>query len=476
MLNLIKTMKNHKNYKILYLLHEMSHREFESKVFLGLEFLKKGWKVYVLQRNFFFLNLDNLPAGLVIYKSSVPSDLKIFKDIKKKNHKLVCLDEESISEFKSGHELNLKYGEDALRYLDLLIVTHDRTIKILNKKFKFLKKKLFKSLHPRFDFISFINKYKDPMSEKIKKDYKNFVFLPTTFYCNHLMGKNGFKRVYEEAFVKLNKKQNIFLEKLYNRDKIFIKKYTDLFHYFGKKLKNINFVLRPHPMENIDYWKKFEKKFNNFKIDYRYPSFYYQKAADSIVQFNSTIAFESFFLNNRSLQYQPINDTKDNYQTQIYGIEKFIKKIKTKKNMVKEVLARASKKRINNQKPNDFQSKHSKAIFRRIQALGINKNYTGKIFFPKKTNIKNIYRYILYFLSKFYILNLLPQKILNGKLKILRKKFIPIHANFFIYKSIKYYSVSEERFNFINKIARIFLKTKNFNIKRIYQNNFELVK
>ena len=58
----------------------------------------------------------------------------------------------------------------------------------------------------------------------------------------------------------------------------------------------------------------------------------------------------------------------------------------------------------------------------------------------------------------------------------MRKEFIPIHKSFFAYKSIKYYKVSEERFKFIDKVGKIFLKSKNFKIKKIYQNNFELIK
>ena len=58
---------------------------------------------------------------MVFYKSSVPADLKIFKNIKKAGHKLICLDEESIAEFESAYDIKLKYGTQALKYLDLLI-------------------------------------------------------------------------------------------------------------------------------------------------------------------------------------------------------------------------------------------------------------------------------------------------------------------------------------------------------------------
>ena len=460
-----------KIYKIVYLLHEISHREFESKVFLGLEFLKNNWKVYILQRNFFFLNLDKLPSGLVFYKSSVPADLKIFKNIKKAGHKLICLDEESIAEFESAYDIKLKYGTQALKYLDLLIVTHHRTIKILKKKYKFIKNKLLRCLHPRFDFINFLNDNDDPISIKIKKKFKKFIFLPTTFYCNHVMGKSGFKRMYEEAFNKITNKQNSFLEKLYNRDKLFINKYKELFAILSKKLKNFNFVLRPHPTENVTYWRKFSKKFNNFEIDNEYPSFYYQKVAKAIIQFNSTIAFESIFFKKKSLQFQPINNVSLNKNFDIYAINKVIKKIKSETGIIKEILNLVHKKKRIKKK---FQNIYSQKIFNHIRIFNIKSSYDKQIYFPKKFSYKIIYKYILFLLSNLYILDLLPQKFLIGKFKILRREYIPIHKKFFSYRSIKYYKITTERFNFINEVGKKYLKNQNFKINIIFQNNFEL--
>ncbi len=469
-------MKPKKTNKILYMLHELSHREFESKVFFSFEFLKNNWKVYLLQRNFFFFNIKNLPPGVVVYKSAVPSDNLHFKKIKSAGHVLVCLDEESIAEFNSAHSINLKYGEEALKNLDLLVVSHNRSKKIILKKFPFLKTKIISCQHPRFDFIKYLYNSKDPISERIKKKYGRFVFLPTTFYCNHIMGKHGFIRMYEEPFKKLNHKQKKFLKKLYKKHEILIKQHKELFLYLGKKIKNIKFILRPHPSENDNYWKKLFNDKKQFIFDSTYPSFYYQKVADSIIQYNSTIAFESMVFKKKSLQYDPVNQINSNKDLQIFDLKKNIKSFSNKESLAIHI-DKSEKYNVFKRKKNyDLKKLNSKKIFNNLKRFNFSSDYSKKILFYNLSPLKVISRYILYFLAKFKILNLLPQKFLSGKLKILKKPYISIHLNHFKYVSKKYKTISEDQLDFIKDAGKKYLRNPNFKIKRIIDNNFEVNK
>ena len=63
--------------KNLYLLSEITNREFESKVLLALEASNFNIRTFVLDRNFFLENIKKFKPGLVLYKSVVETDEKI---------------------------------------------------------------------------------------------------------------------------------------------------------------------------------------------------------------------------------------------------------------------------------------------------------------------------------------------------------------------------------------------------------------
>ena len=68
--------------KNLYCLFEISDREFESKLLLSYYAIRKGFRSFILDRAFFFENINSFPEGIVIYKSIVASDEKLIKQIK----------------------------------------------------------------------------------------------------------------------------------------------------------------------------------------------------------------------------------------------------------------------------------------------------------------------------------------------------------------------------------------------------------
>ena len=80
--------------KNLYLLSEITNREFESKVLLALEASNFNIRTFVLDRSFFLENIKKFKPGVVLYKSLVETDEKIIDLIKKYGHKFFCLDEE----------------------------------------------------------------------------------------------------------------------------------------------------------------------------------------------------------------------------------------------------------------------------------------------------------------------------------------------------------------------------------------------
>jgi surface carbohydrate biosynthesis protein len=475
--------------KNLYLLYEIADREFESKSLLAYKAAINGWRVYLLDRNVFINNIAEFYPGAVIYKSLVPSDRKLIRLIKNNNHYFFCIDEEGILQWDEEYKLKIRYGQESLNLCDVLFLLNKKQEKLLKNNYNLKKSnKLHTIGYPRIEYLELLKKYKEQnyISNEIKKKFKKFVFLPTSFPSNHLMGFGGLLRSYEEAIEKkFNRKQELFFKGIYKNIEIMEKKYNELFHYLFSNLKNVNFVIKPHPTENFLTWKKEYKKYDNVFIDSEYPSIYYLVSSIITIQYGSTISAESYVLGKKCIEYNPkINRNLNKFQLKDH--RKFIEIIRDKKKIKNFIL-----KKIQFYNSEEKSYRKSDLINHKYLKLGnfpsekiikILNTYkdiprTGTVnfrisFFVKKNNV---YKFILWVISKTYLLNLLPQKILKGKFRVLRREFRILHANYYNYKKRKDRYVSKNRVEMIKNIFNSEFNNKikyDICIKRIHLNNF----
>ncbi len=475
--------------KNLYLLYEIADREFESKSLLAYKAAINGWRVYLLDRNVFINNIAKFYPGAVIYKSLVPSDRKLIRLIKNNNHYFFCIDEEGILQWDQEYKLRIRYGQESLNLCDVLFLLNKKQENLLKNNYNLKKNnKLYTVGYPRIEFLELLKKYKKQnwISREIEKKFKKFVFLPTSFPSNHLMGLRGLLRSYEEAIEKkLNKKQDFFFKGIYKNVKIMEKKYNELFYYLFSNLKNVNFVIKPHPTENFITWKRKYKNYKNVFIDSEYPSIYYLASSIITIQYGSTISIESYVIGKKCIEYNPkINLNLNKFQLKDH--RKFIKIIKDKKKIknliLKKIKIYNSEEKshtksdlINNKylKLGKFPSDKIIKILNTYKDISRTKTVNFRISFFVNKN--NIYKFILWLISKTYFLYLLPQKILKGKFKILRREFRIFHVNYYNYRERKDRYVSENRLEMIKNIFNSEFNNKiknNLYIKRIYHNNF----
>ena len=114
---------------------------------------------------------------------------------------------------------------------------------------------------------------------KLKK-YRKFVFIPSSFsYFDSYQFQND--DVSEDVYFKTFLKKYITSNKLYKEYKVQKKRIKDLKENYdvfldllldiSKRKKNLNFVLRPHPTQDINKIKnKLKKKPKNLHIVYKY--------------------------------------------------------------------------------------------------------------------------------------------------------------------------------------------------------------
>lgn len=240
----------------VYLTIEMKQRELESKCLLAIKLIEKGYSVVIGQQWAIFKELHKLPKGIVFFKSYHKIYDSSIKLAKKCGHKVIVHDEELFLQFP---EQTFSESIDAgiREYIDAILVNSKSEREILiSKGFD----NLINFGNPRLELLQQVGKkiYSSKITE-IKKKHGNYVLINTNFgTINSSWGDIEKVRAAQEQAGYIKKGSNKIFDATIRAEKYADKVITEI---VTSTKVNINFIIRPHPSENIEYWRY---KFSNF--------------------------------------------------------------------------------------------------------------------------------------------------------------------------------------------------------------------
>lgn len=421
-------MQNKKN---LIILIEIKKRELISKLVLSEFALKKKYRIFIGNTSSYFWALKKkvLPKGIILLKSIEQKDIKFLTECKKNNFHVVCQDEEGGQAITSiDNFFKHRVSHKTLEIISSFYSWGKLDNKYPIKKFKKYKSKFKLTGSPRIDLLNKkLNILFQQDVKQLKKKYKNYVIMCTNFGLS-----NGFSKDHEKIKMRglKEKSQQIWLKNYLEEERKLMFEFIDLCNFLSKSFKNLNFILRPHPSENISTYKKYIKS-KNVIITNEGNSVTWIRGAIAHIHNGCTTGFEAFALKKRVFSYEPF---KLKFIDNIVS-NKVSYKMKNKKNFTKEI--------FNNKKPN-FYNLNKKNIFNQ------------RFRFENELNCKEI-------IKNFDELNSCKTKFEYDYKKFLFKKFKQlIEFKIFDYQlKSKYYKEKNKMINY-NEIVNFFKKNKNF--------------
>lgn len=277
----------------IYITVENFNREAHAKLLLSYFALKKKYNVVIGEKNELRPILDKFPKGIIIEKSLGPGLKNFMRVWKKHGHKIIGLDEEALTYFSDQQYFNVNLEKNIQKYADRLILLGDNHRKTISKV---LPKKYYEVIgNPRYDL--YLKKYRNVFDlevKNIKKNYKKYILI-TSRFGNVFMNRKSIGKM--KKLLDINyQKQSEYLAPL------FVKLSIDLAKKYPKK----NFIIRPHPSESIEFWKKKLNKFKNCKVIYKNNIAPWIIASDLIIQNRCTTGLEAFMLNKPTISFDPL--------------------------------------------------------------------------------------------------------------------------------------------------------------------------
>ena len=412
----------------IYIQTEISSREADSNLLKAIIAANKGGKVVI--SNFetikFLLEKNLLKAGIFHTKSLVHNQKKyeFIKFLSKKGFKITSIDEENgiIKDKKSFKNfIETRFTEESLKYADKIFCWGREEYEHLTYHFPIFKDKFLLTGSSRLDMWkkNFQFYWHTDFNHKEKK-----VLISLNFSL--VNGVKSYEKILEElkmsGYFSRSNKYFDELEEIYKMTKKNFELFKEMIVFLAQNLKEVNIVVRPHPVEKKQIWVDLLKNFKNVTIDNNENFNTSLYSANILIHNSCTTAFQAALVEKKIFCYSPLNENIDHGRIanslgeKIFSKEDLLQKIK--KYYIQptpDKLSKVSLELINSRLHNSFDDKLSSDLIANTwEKLSLNLN-------NKKNNIIMI---------KFFLI-----------LKSLYKKFLSFFNNNKLDTKFKNYNI-----------------------------------
>ncbi len=298
------------NYdKIFYLPIEIYDREYRSKLYLAYKASRRGWTVVLGPKYDVDILAQHMPRGIYLGIGFHKYSATMSEILKRKKHIIFLQDEEGLVRLKDVFYKQYRVSSNIVKYADYILCwgkNHQNVMKSALNRFTNIK-----SIgNSRIDILqSFTKHFFSKNIKDIKNKHGDFILINGNFgSANHALGQKFLLNELENrGWFNSPLKKKYQLKRIEFQKKI-LKKMKDLAVAISKAGTKV--IVRPHPSENIEFWKKHTKNFKNIKIIRSGNVLDWMESAKLIIHNGCTTAVESLLLGKTVISYRPHKNAK----------------------------------------------------------------------------------------------------------------------------------------------------------------------
>lgn len=291
---------------VIFLPIETKVRELDGKILLAARLAMAGHTTIIGPKR-------ELNSVAVKYKPSIyigdsgvarKNKIELYSKLHEIGTKVIILDTEG-GLFISEELFKKRLDERVLKYTSRYYSWGPKVKSIIGGLGSFPEEKVVVTGNPKFDLTSpYLRKYYDNDIRKLSSKYGKYIMVNTNFSrANHFDNEI----LYKTSLSDLSDGRMEYGKKLFN---YFIEMLLDVSDSF----KNINFVVRPHPSENHDFYKLKFKGRKNVYVVHEGDVYPWILASEFVLHNSCTTGIEATLLDVPALTYQPIEDERFDLQ------------------------------------------------------------------------------------------------------------------------------------------------------------------
>ena len=321
--------------RTLYLPIETRHRELLGKTLLAAKAVDRGWRVFIGGVEMFDHMEEILAPGLLIVNNIPDTKAALLGRLKNIGYRVADLCEESIIYPEAEDYIARKVGVRSLEFTDIILATGTRSERDIRTYRSAATGKLVVTGNPRFDtLMPHLRTVYDDDARKIQERYGQFLFVTTNFSAANpfkpgldvvaVLQRDG--KLATPAQADLKRRQVAYKARHMRGLQ------TMLAEVAGASVFD-RIVLRPHPSENHDVWRRWASPLN-IEVQYEGSANPWMVAADMVLHPGCTTGIEALLLDRPVASYVPEPDNEfvsqaDAISIRVTGAREFLEFVAT---------------------------------------------------------------------------------------------------------------------------------------------------
>lgn len=290
----------------IYLPVEIQVRGFDSRLLLACFAAARGYMAVVGAKNSLHRKLDAFPPGAYIGKSLAPNGLRIFQDLKRRGHRIACIDEETTGGHRRYYQ-KTRYSQETLDLADAYFAIGEYQRDVLLEVYPDAADKVYVTGNPRIDLwrLPFHSIY-EAEAAALRKRLGPFLFFPSNFgSLSHVKGFDFILEMAEKQGFMAEARDRDYFHQCFKHAECCRDHFAGLLSRLSSEFANHTIVIRPHPVEEPAFWEEIAKRHPGIRIEREGSVTPYLLATDCMIHHGCTTGIESYFLNRPAVAYLP---------------------------------------------------------------------------------------------------------------------------------------------------------------------------
>lgn len=294
---------------VLYLPVEETRRELTSRLLIACFAAERGITSIVGQQWLLGHNLEKMPRGLVLFKGNDALQTRNMMFAKQSGHMTAALEEEMFGVCTQNQILRL-YDPGAIETCDLILAQGEFQRQTLAERYPRAVERMRIVGNPRADFLSpaFLEIHR-PTAEDIRARHGRFVLINTNFGTVNASIGNVFDSFDACARIGLMDATTEQGQADFNEwcgwERINFGAIVRFIDWIEGNLPDLTVVLRPHPSENPDFWRRGYAGHPRVHVEASGSFVPWLMASEMLVHTGCTTGMEAFMMNRPTVSLTP---------------------------------------------------------------------------------------------------------------------------------------------------------------------------
>lgn len=298
----------------VFIEYETKSREFDGKLLLITHLLNSGFSKVFFGASIPLRNeAISYTNGIYFFKSVWKSEEKLYIRLKERGFILVLIHAEGGIYYKDNNSsIESAFNREMLKYFDYNFV-YGKTIKedierIHGSQFS---SKTIVAGEPRFDLLkpAYASFFKNEI-DRIKNTYNKFILINTSFsLANPHEGYINLKDYFLNNPTFSDEAKKLYLLKMDFFPKV-VEEFINAINKLAVSFPDIFFIVRPHPSESEEFYKKKFDGINNIIITNKGNVVPWILASLGIIHYDCTTGIEALLAKKPVISYVPIINNK----------------------------------------------------------------------------------------------------------------------------------------------------------------------